>query len=302
MRISWVLGFLFSCLAFSQQDPQYTNYMYAVQVVNPAYVGSNESLSLGLLHRNQWTGFGGAPETTTLFGHSSLGYNLGLGFSVITDRLGPVKETNAYADISYALQFNSKNALAFGIKAGATFHDIGINTLTVFDPNDPFFSENVSNTTPNIGAGVFYYSDRYYAGLSVPNILETVHLDRNGNQLGTERQHFFVLGGYVFQLNETMKLKPSFLIKSAFGASTSFDINLNMLLYDRLEFGGSYRYIDSFSILANFAIQPHLRIGYAYDAIVSDIQPFAPSSHELFILFEFGKSEKDQRIKSPRFF
>ena len=99
-----------------------------------------------------------------------------------------------------------------------------------------------------------------------------------------------------------MKLKPSFLVKSAFEASTSFDLNINTLFYERLELGVSYRYNDSFSALVNFAIQPNLRIGYAYDAVVSDIQPFAPSSHELFVLYEFGNSSKDKRIKSPRFF
>ena len=287
---------------FSQQDPQYTNYMYAIQVVNPAYVGSDEAFSLGLLHRNQWTGFNSAPKTTTFFGHSPLNSSIGLGLSVITDRLGPVKETNTYGDISYSLKFNNENTLAFGVKIGATFHDIGTGNLTVFDPNDPFFSENVSSVTPNFGTGLFYYSNNYYAGFSVPNLLESVHLDRNGNQLGTDLQHFFFMGGYVFQPSENLKLKPSFLMKSAFDASTSFDLNLNALLDNTLEIGGSYRYDDSFSALVNLAIQPNLSIGYAYDAVVSQIQPFAPSSHEVFILYQFKNKSEDQRIKSPRFF
>ncbi|WP_411766253.1 type IX secretion system membrane protein PorP/SprF [Winogradskyella sp. A3E31] len=286
---------------FGQQDPQYTNYMYAMQVVNPAYVGLNESLSVGVLYRNQWTGFDGAPETGTLFGHSPLSSKISVGLSVIADQIGPVKETNLYTDLSYTIELNETHNLAFGIKAGATFHNIGTNTLTVFDPNDPFFNERVNSTTPNFGAGLFFYSDNYYAGFSIPNFLNAVHLNANNNRLGTETQHFFFTGGYVFSLSETVKLKPSFLVKSAFEASTSFDLNLNTLLYDTLELGASYRYDDSFSALVNFAVQPNLKIGYAYDAIVSDIQPFAPSSHEVFILYQFDTSD-DRRIKSPRFF
>ena len=283
-----------------QQDPQYTQYMYNMAMVNPAYVGATENITLGLLYRNQWTGINGAPQTSTFFGNAKLSENVGVGLSIISDQLGPVKETNLYADIGYAITLNNQNRLSFGLKLGATFHDIGLNNLTVFDVDDPFFNVNINSTTPNIGAGIFYYSDSFYIGFSVPNLLSSVHLNVNGNQLGSEVQHYFITAGYVFNINENTKLKPSFLVKSAFDTPLSFDINTNVLLYNKLELGISYRNDDSFSGLVNFAITPQLNIGYAYDAIRSDIRRFAPSSHEVLIRYQF--LEKSRRILSPRFF
>lgn len=295
---------LLSLLAFAycakaQQDPQYTQYMYNMNVINPAYAGSKEGLSFGLLYRNQWTKIDGAPETGTFFGHSRIGNNMGLGLSVIADQIGPVKETNVYADFSYTVKLGGEHNLAFGLKAGATFHDIGLANIALINPNDPFFL-NINETTPNIGAGVFYYSDKYYLSVSVPNMLSSVHLSENGNNIGSETQHYFVSGGYVFDLSANTELKPSFLIKSAFEAPTSFDINLNARFYKKFEIGASYRLDDSFSGLINFAISPSLRIGYAYDAVSSDINAFAPASHEVMLLFDLNFSKRASR--SPRYF
>lgn len=295
-----IITLLISYFGFAQQDPQYTQYMYNLSVINPAYAGSLELPSFGLLYRNQWTGIDGAPQTGTFYGHTALKNKLGIGASVIVDQLGPVRETNLYADISYTLQFESKHRLAFGLKLGVTFHDIGLNNLTVFDANDPFFSENINSTTPNLGTGLFYYTQNYYVGISIPNLLEAVHLNTNGIRLGSETQHYFITAGYVFNLSENTKLKPSFLVKSAFNTSTSFDLNTNILLYNKLELGVSYRFDDSFSGLVNFVINPNLRIGYAYDAVTSDLRQFASASHEVFLLFQL--TPKDKRIKSPRFF
>ena len=282
-----------------QQDPQYTQYMYNMNVINPAYAGSRENLSFGLLYRTQWVGIDGAPKTGTFFGHLPVGEKVGLGLSVISDEIGPVKETNTYADFSYTLQLGGEHRLAFGIKAGATFHDRGLGDIDLIDANDPFFN-NVTGVTPNIGAGAFYYTDNYYLAFSVPNILSSVKLDANGTEYGTEVSHYFLTGGYVFQLSPNTKLKPSFLVKSAFDAPTSFDVNLNALFFEKLEVGASYRLDDSFSGLINFAITPSLRIGYAYDAVQSDIKRYAPSSHEFMLLFDLNFPKNVSR--SPRYF
>jgi type IX secretion system PorP/SprF family membrane protein len=294
-----IIVLIIATQVYGQQDPQYTQYMYNMNVINPAYAGSKENLSFGLLYRTQWTGIDGAPKTGTFFAHSPVGEKVGLGLSVISEEVGPVKETNAYVDFSYTLKLGGAHKLAFGIKAGATFHDIGLAGIDLIDPNDPFF-QNINTTTPNIGAGFFYYTDNYYLAGSVPNILNSVHLDANGNKIGSEESHYFLTGGYVFDLSANAKLKPSFLVKSAFGAPTSFDANLNVLFYDRFEIGGSYRLDDSFSGLVNFAITPSLRIGYAYDSVTSDIKRFAPSSHEFMLLFDLNFPKKVSR--SPRYF
>lgn len=298
-KIIIILILLLSIQSYGQQDPQYTQYMYNMNVINPAYAGSRENLSFGLLYRNQWTEIDGAPETGTFFVHSPVGNNLGLGLSVIADQLGPVKETNAYVDFSYTLNLGGEHRLALGIKAGATFHDIGLANIALINPNDPFF-QNINETTPNIGAGAFYYTDKYYLSVSVPNMLSSVHLSQNGNNIGSETQHYFVSGGYVFDVSPNTELKPSFLVKSAFDAPTSFDLNLNARFYKKFEIGASYRLDDSFSGLVNFAITPSLRIGYAYDAVSSDINEFAPASHEVMLLFDLNFSKRASR--SPRYF
>ena len=295
-----IIVFLLALQLSAQQDPQYTQYMYNMNVINPAYAGSRENLSFGLLYRTQWNGLEGAPKTGTFFGHAPVGRNVGLGLSVISDEIGPVKETNAYADFSYTLPLGGEHKLALGLKAGATFHDIGLTGLDLIDANDDFFSENINTTTPNVGAGVFYYTNKYYLAVSVPNILDSVHLDADGNKIGSETAHYFVTGGYVFQVSDNTKLKPSFLVKSAFDAPTSFDVNLNALFYEKFEIGASYRLEDSFSGLVNFAITPSLRIGYAYDNISSDIKAYAPASHEFMLLFDLNLPKKVSR--SPRYF
>lgn len=298
-KLYTIVVFLIATQMYGQQDPQYTQYMYNMNVINPAYAGSRENLSFGLLYRTQWTGIDGAPKTGTFFGHLPVGEKVGIGLSVISDEIGPVRETNAYADFSYTLQLGGVHRLAFGVKAGATFHDIGIGGIDLIDPTDPFF-QNISSTTPNIGAGFFYYTDNYYVSFSVPNILDSVHLDANGNKLGSEVSHYFLTGGYVFELSPNTKLKPSFMVKSAFNTPTSFDVNLNALFFDKFEIGGSYRLDDSFSGLVNFAITPTVRIGYAYDGVTSDIRRYAPASHEFLLLFDLNFPRKVSR--SPRYF
>lgn len=298
-KLHVIIVFLLALQLSAQQDPQYTQYMYNMNVINPAYAGSRENLSFGLLYRSQWAGLEGAPKTGTFFGHAPVGKNVGLGLSVISDEIGPVKETNVYADFSYTLALGGEHKLALGLKAGATFHSLGLAGLDLIDQGDPFFN-NASGTTPNVGLGAFYYTNNYYLAFSVPNMLNSVQLDADGVNYGTDVAHYFVTGGYVFQVSKNTKLKPSFLVKSAFDAPTSFDVNLNALFLEKFEIGASYRLEDSFSGLVNFAITPSLRIGYAYDNITSDIKEYAPASHEFMLLFDLNLPKKVSR--SPRYF
>lgn len=299
-KLSIIAVLLLAFQMHGQQDPQYTQYMYNMNIVNPAYAGSREGLSFGLLYRNQWSRIEGGPETGTFFGHTPIGSNLGLGLSVISDQIGPVKETNAYVDVSYTLNLGGEHKLAFGVKGGATFHDIGLAGIDIVDEDDPFLNQNINSTTPNIGAGFFYYTEKYYVSLSVPNLLSSVHLDSDGRKIGSETQHYFLTGGYVFDLSPNTELKPSVMVKSSFDAPTSFDVNLNARFFKKFEIGASYRLDDSFSGLVNFALTDGLRIGYAYDAISSDIKAYAPASHEIMLLFDLNFPKRVSR--SPRYF
>jgi type IX secretion system PorP/SprF family membrane protein len=300
---------LFSAVkAKAQQDPHYTQYMYNMNVMNPAYAGSKESISGSLLYRQQWVGLDGAPKTATFAIDSPIAKNVGLGFSAISDRIGPVDETNLYGDFSYTINLGGENKLAFGLKAGATFHKIGLlsdigNGYTQ-DPGDFAFAENSSKIGLNIGSGVFFYNEKYYAAFSVPNMLEGKHLDvsHDGNEykFGSDTQHYFLTSGYVFDLSASTKFKPSFMLKSAFSAPTSLDCSANFLFFEKYEIGATYRLDDSFGAMVNFAITPSLRIGYAYDHIISEIKGTAPASHEFILLFDFNLSKKVS--VSPRFF
>ena len=285
----------------AQQDPQYTQYMYNMNIINPAYTGSTEGLSVGALYRSQWVGLDGGPETFTFNVHSPVGKQVGLGLSVISDQIGPVKETNAYIDFSYTIPLGTVTKLAFGIKGGFTFHDIGLIGLDVIDDFDPNFQSNINEMTPNVGAGVYFYKpNKYYISVSVPNILNGVHLDTNGTKIGSEKEHFFAAAGYVFDLSENFKLKPHTLLKYATNAPVSYDINANVFMYNMVEVGLGYRLQDSFSGMINFQVSNNMRIGYAYDAIRSDLDIVTNSSHEIFINFDLNFTKKVSR--SPRYF
>ncbi|MCZ8169655.1 MAG: type IX secretion system membrane protein PorP/SprF [Flavobacterium sp.] len=289
--------------ASAQQDPHYTQYMYNMSVINPAYAGSKENMSGGLLYRKQWVEIEDAPTTGTFFLHSPVGKNVGLGISAITDKIGPVEENNIYTDFSYTLNLGGESRLAFGLKAGATFHKVGLFSEVfnnVPDPNDPAFRENTNSTYLNLGTGLFYYTNKFYVALSVPNMLKSKHLDFNGRQFGTETQHYFLTGGYVFDLSPSVKFKPFALVKTAFQAPVSFDVSTNFLFNDKFEIGATYRREDSFGAMVNYAITPNLRIGYAYDHIVSDLKVTTPASHEVILLFDLNFPKKVSQ--SPRYF
>lgn len=290
-----LVAMLFSKQSNAQQDPQYTQYMYNMNVLNPAYAGSKESLSIGMLYRDQWSGIDGAPQTFTFAAHSPVGNGLGLGISAVQDQIGPVEETNVYADISYTIDLNANHKLAFGLKAGATFQDIGFIDLA--QQNDAAFEPNVSESFANLGAGVFFYSDKYYVGLSVPNFLSETYLDKNGRGFGTQEQHYFLTAGYVFDLSENIKFKPSTLVKSEFSSFVSFDVNANFLFYDRFEIGASYRYEDAVSGLMSVKATDWLQLGFAYDSSTNDLNK---PSYEAFVIFDIFFKKKT--FISPRYF
>lgn len=309
-RIFFAIALAFFAItnAKAQQDPHYTQYMYNMNIVNPAYAGSKENLSVGLLYRSQWAGVDGAPKTGTLSIHSPVGKNVGLGLSAISDEIGPVKENNVYADFSYTVNLGGERRLAFGLKGGATFHKVGlysdIGNGFVPDADDPAFSQNISNTYLNMGAGLFYYARNHYIALSAPNMLKSKHLDitQNGNeyQFGSETQHYFLTGGYVFELGQDTKFKPSFMLKSAWDITPSLDVSANLLLFEKFEIGATYRLEDSFGGMVNFAIAPNIRIGYAYDRILSDLNFTTQASHEFMLLFDLDFLKKVSI--SPRYF
>lgn len=297
--ISILAAFMFLAAqeTFGQQEPQYTQYMYNMNVVNPAYAGSKENLSVGALYRDQWSGIEGAPQTFTFNAHSPIGNGWGLGVSGINDQIGVVDQTNVFADISYTLDVGKTSKLAFGLKAGARFQSIGFTDLYFQDDADPAFREDIDETHPNLGAGLMYYTDKFYVGLSVPNFLSSTHMDVEGREFGSEEQHYFLTAGYVFDVNDNIKFKPSTLVKSELNSEVSFDVNANFLFYDKFEVGASYRYEDAVSALASVRATDWFQVGFAYDATTSNLDK---PSYEAFVIFDIFFKKKT--YVSPRYF
>lgn len=292
----------------AQQDPQYTQYMYNMSIINPAYATDDEeTINLGALYRAQWVGSEGGPTTGTLFAHSPIAKKVEMGLSIIHDEIGGVvKETNAYVDFAYVLKLNEKSKLSFGIKGGATFFSTNFNGFIYSDDlPDPAFAENLSSIFPNIGVGSFYFGENYYLGLSSPNLLQSKHLEKQDGVIatGVEEIHYFFTGGYVFNLNDNLKFKPAFMTKAVSGAPLSLDLTTNFLINNVFEIGAGYRWDDSVSGLVNFRVSPAIRVGYAYDYTLSNLGKFNTGSHEIMLLIDLNKKGKTNGYdKSPRFF
>jgi type IX secretion system PorP/SprF family membrane protein len=295
----------------AQQDPMFTHYMYNMSVINPAYATDNQDvLNLGGLYRAQWVGAVGGPTTGTFFAHKPVSKRVELGVSIVHDEIGDVvKESNMFIDFAYVIPVSESTKLSFGAKAGATFFDTNFNGFEYTDPQlDLAFQNNISKVFPNIGAGMYLFGENYYAGVSVPNLLMTKHLERQDGIIanGVEAMHFFLTGGYVFTFNgnDNFKLKPAFMAKAVSGAPLSIDFTTNVLINNQLELGLGYRHGDSVSGLASFYLSPTLRIGYSYDYTLTNLRNFNSGSHEVFLLFDvdFGKLTGKGYDKSPRFF
>ena len=297
---------LISTTSYGQQDPQYTHYMYNMNVVNPAYAGSKGTLSLGLLGRTQWVGIDGAPQTITANVHAPVGSNIGIGLSLIADEIGPVKEQNAFVDVSYTIDTSEEGRLAFGLKGGLTFFNAALSQLLLPDGTrgvDNLFANDNKRVFPNIGAGLYYYTDKFYLGASVPNILETVHIKDDPAVTrtdATEKMHGFLTAGYVFDLTEDIDFKPSAILKATPGSPLSVDVSGNFLFNDRFELGVAYRFNDSIDGLVSFLVTDDFRIGYSYDYTLTDLGDFNSGSHEIFLQYDVNMSRKN--LKSPRFF
>lgn len=294
---------LLSIKLSAQQDPQYTQYMYNTMSVNPAYAGQRQVLSITGLYRTQWVGIDGAPKTQTLGVHAPLrNDNLGLGLSVVNDALGPANETYIDANFSYSIYLDDSNdeftKLSFGIKGGMQLLSTDWSKGRFRNP-DNIFGENISLFSPTIGTGVYLHSAKWYVGFSVPNFLTTKHYDDFQESLASEKLHYYVIGGYVFDLSETTKFKPAALVKGVSGAPIIADVSANFLFNEKLTLGLAWRWDDSFSGLAGFQVNDGLFIGYSYDATTTNLNNYNSGSHEIMLRFEL---QNVGRILSPRFF
>lgn len=286
----------------AQQDSQFTQYMYNPMNVNPAYAGSRDVLSIFGLHRTQWVGLDGAPTTNTFAVHSPINNsNVGLGLSFVNDRIGPSDENSISADFSYTVTASENYRLSFGLKATANLLNVDYTKLNIYDPSDVRFQNNIDNKfSPNIGAGVYLHSENTYVGLSVPNFLQTTHYDGADYSAATERLHFYLMAGHVFDINPSLKFKPSILAKAVDGAPLQADLSANFLINDKFTVGAAYRWSAALSAMIGMQVTEGIFIGYSYDAETTKLAGYNSGSHEFFLRFEL--SSRHDRVITPRFF
>ena len=292
---------MFSVGVYGQQESQYTQYMYNTMMFNPAYTGSREVGSFFGLFRTQWVGIKGAPTNGSISYHQPMESlrNVGLGGSIFRESIGPQNQTDLTIDFSYTLNFeNSK--LAFGINGSGSLFQINYDELTKQDQADPNLSGSESVFSPNIGAGIYWYTDKYYLGFSVPNMLETTHYNKSSVSVLKNTQHMYLIGGYVFNLSENTKFKPAVLSKIAFGAPLQLDLSANFMFNEKFVLGAAYRWSAAVSVMAGFQISERWFAGYAYDFETTELSKYNSGSHEIFLRYELLKTYK--KILSPRFF
>ena len=298
---------LVAASSYAQQDSQFTNYMYNTININPAYAGSRGVLSIFGLHRNQWVGLDGSPLTNTLSINSPINNsNFGIGLSVVNDRIGPSDENSFSLDISYSVKTSETYKLSFGVKATANLLNIDFTKLNIYNPGDALSQYNVDNKfSPNVGAGVYLHSNKTYLGLSVPNFLETSHFVKGessftANSVASERMHFYLIGGHVFDLSGNVKFKPAVLTKMVQGAPLQVDLSANFLFNDKFSLGAAYRWDAAASLLAGFQVSDSWFIGYGYDMEVTKLANYNSGSHEFFLRYELFKNY--DKVVSSRFF
>jgi type IX secretion system PorP/SprF family membrane protein len=300
-KIITFITMLLAMVSYSQQDSQFTQYMYNTININPAYAGSRGAMSIFALHRTQWVGLDGAPTTNTASINTPINNsNLGVGLSFVNDKIGPVDENTISADLSYTLQTSENFKLSFGMKATANLFNLNVNKLNPADQGDVQF-QNLRNVfTPNIGAGIYYHSDKAYIGLSVPNFIQTNRYDDNDVAIFKERINYYLIGGYVFDFSNDVKFKPAFLTKLVEGSPLQVDVSANFMFLEKVVVGVAYRWSAAMSAMVGFQVTDGMYIGYGYDLETTNLENYNSGSHEIFLRYELFKN--NAKINTPRFF
>ncbi|MEZ4854744.1 type IX secretion system membrane protein PorP/SprF [Flavobacterium sp.] len=294
--IAFLLG-IFKCV--SQQDSQYTQYLYNTVNYNPAYAGNRGVVTVFGLHRAQWVGLAGAPETSVFSINAPIHEkNIGLGLSFVADKVGPSTENNISIDFAYTLPMNDDFNLSFGIKGALSELNIDYTKLHVKNETDIYFQNNINTFIPNVGVGFYLFSDQLFAGVSVPNILEANYYDDNDpSVIATKRSTFYFIGGYVFDWNNDIKMKPSLIGKMVNGAPFQLDVSTNVQFYDNFVIGASWRWSAAISGMVGFQLTNNWFIGYAYDADTTSLTNYNSGSHEIFLRYDFVSTKR--RISNP---
>ncbi|HLF52673.1 type IX secretion system membrane protein PorP/SprF [Flavobacterium sp.] len=300
-RILFFVLMFTGIVSYAQQDAQFTQYMYNTININPAYAGSRGALSIFGLHRTQWVGLDGAPVTNAVSVNTPINNtNLGLGVSFLNDRIGPTNENTISVDLSYTIKTSETFKLSFGVKGTANLFNLETSKLNPMDQNDPQFQNLNNDFSPNIGAGIYFHSDKSYIGFSVPNFIESKRYDDNDVAIFKEKINYYVIAGHVFDLSENVKFKPALLTKIVEGAPLQVDVSGNFLIHEKFVIGAAYRWSAAISGMVGFQISDGLFVGYGYDFETTELNNYNSGSHEIFLRYELFNNYN--KIVSPRFF
>lgn len=297
-------GILVSAASMAQQQPMYSQYMFNMLNINPAYAGSRGVMTATALYRNQWVGIPGAPRTSSFSFDMPLNEKkIGIGFQLYDDRLGIERTTGINAFYAFRFQISGSGTLSLGLQAGLLNYQANYTEVSTFQPNDPSFAANVSGLLPSAAAGVYYNSDKFYIGFSTPALLKTQISYNNAAQIASvtsQDLHLYLASGFVMNLNQDLALKPSVLLKAVSGAPLEVDVNANLWIQNKLSIGASYRTGDAVVGMVELQLNQQLRFGYAYDKTFSDLGTLNTGTHELMLRMEFGSS--GGKVSSPRYF
>ena len=292
-----ITGFLLMAIVqvgHCQFEATYTQYMFNGLAINPAYAGSHKSLDASLITRFQSPGVEGAPSTQTIAAHTGIkDKKIGLGMMVITDKIGVTRQTGYYASFAYKINF-SNSTLSLGLQGGATTYRSDYAQLRIKQPGDPLADGDIRETQPNIGAGIYYHSNLFYAGLSMPQMVSEL------NENIIQNQPIILTSGIVLPINDAFKLKPSILLRTVEQQLVEIHCNMNLLIHEILWVGASYRVGSSVSGLLELQLTNQLRLGYAYDATLSELKRADSGSHEVMLNYQLRFTKK--KVVNPRYF
>lgn len=303
-KILTILILFTTCIAFAQQDPLFSQYMFNKMAINPGYAGSREMPSVDILYRYQWVNIQGGPKTITASMHSPLSNeHLAVGMNVYNDRIGPLSYTGAMATFAYRIIFPSSK-LSFGLQAGVKNNRVIFGDFNVFDKDEPFLTTDITKKLiPDANFGVYYYTDKFYAGISSQQLLQNqslVFIDNTGNKQFTRLlTHFYAMSGVAVPLNDNIVFRPSILAKFVKNAPPQLDINASFLFRDTFWLGVTYRTEKAVSFIAEFNATQNLRIGYSYDIWMNELKSYNSGSHEIRLSYDLNNNK---RLLTARYF
>lgn len=292
--------------ASAQQDPMLTQYMFNGLSLNPAYAGSHKYWSSTLTYRNQWSGadFAGAPQTALAAVDGPIaGKNMGLGITLMHDRLGATRQNLAQVSYAYQIKTGERSKLALGVSAGVSQYVANLTEVKIWDEQDVIYANNSTKVLPKFGVGAYFFTDTYYAGISIPTLLsyqEENDFSMDLSKASFLRRHYLLTGGVVLRVSDQVKFKPSLLLKYVKNAPLEADLNFSAIFKDAFWIGASYRTGDAVALIVEYQTNSYFRIGYAYDITTSKLRNYQNGSHEIMIGIDFGKDLV--KVKTPRYF